>query len=204
MNHRCKEKDRLDELQTLIGQQAYLFYTEWMKVQGRKAPPIETFATSKFYTTFIKFAQHVTRTQIPNPLNFIKVMTGDGITPAMWTRDEIYSAYLQSYDQTVPPDIQVLATLELINILCMDYECAPDQLFMIMKIDKLADLIRQRKLSPWLLLASAKFRTWIRGLPHQDGEIIKQAINLGAMSIRIQQEAILFAEFGKIAQEVGL
>lgn len=204
MRHHCKEKARLDELKSVRGQSAYLYYTEWMKVQGRKAPPIETFSTSKFYSTFLKFADHVIRTTIPNPVNFIKVMTDSGITPAMWTRDEVYSSYLKTYDMSISPDEQVVSSLELINTLCIDYECSPAELFSLMKPDRLADLIRQKKLSPWLLLASKVFRDWLRSIPVEDSDIIKHAINVGAMSIRIQEEAQLFSEFGKVAREVGL
>ena len=54
MRHTCKEKERSLELTGPIGQAGYIFYCDWMKFYKRKPPNIATFATSRYYSSFIE------------------------------------------------------------------------------------------------------------------------------------------------------
>jgi len=71
MKHSCREKERTEELATPIGQGAYMFYCDWMKAYKRKAPSADTFATSRYYTSFIEFARHVKKLNIADPAKFV-------------------------------------------------------------------------------------------------------------------------------------
>ena len=55
MKHECTGMVRSREIQTVIGQQAYCLYKFWLEKQRKSAPLIDTFCTSSFYTSFIKF-----------------------------------------------------------------------------------------------------------------------------------------------------
>ena len=65
MVHRCKAMKRDEQIRTPLGQSAWSYYQKWMKAYRRAVPSIETFLTSNFYTTFIKFAKFAQKVGLP-------------------------------------------------------------------------------------------------------------------------------------------
>jgi len=207
MNHRCKEKERLEELRGLVGQSAYAYYSEWMKQSKRSVPPLETFAHSSFYSTFIKFANHVRRVNMPNPMGFIKIMVSSNIQPSLWCRDNVYALYLQSYDTAVPPTTQFIDSLDFALWMAGEHEVQPAEVFSAMGLEKVLLSVQKRKLSPWFLVASKKFREWMAAQNEWDKSRLEGAVQVGAMIMRIQQtekHIKLFKEFSKATEEAGL
>ena len=205
MNHRCPAREKIDELRGSVGQAAYAHYSDWMIAKKRSVPPIETFAESKMYNAFVKFAEHAVRTNIPNVKQFIKLMVEhNDVSPMLWCRDNVYAMYLEWYDQAFPPEVQVLESLEFIKGLIEDYECTPEWIFKMIPVDTLALHIRRRKISPWFLASSKVFRTHLLTCEQEDKEKLERAMNMGAMIARIQKDAGLFQFFNRVTQSEGL
>lgn len=205
MSHRCKERDRIEELRGAIGQAAYAHYSEWMKAKKRSIPKIETFGASQYYSTFMKFAEHALRTNIPNIKQFIKLMVSHGdITPALWCRDNVYAMYLEWYDQAYPPEVQVLESLEFLKTLIEDYDCSTAAVFKVVPVDTLVLYIKRRKISPWFLASSKVFRAHLLTCAQEDKDKLERAMNMGAMIARIQKDAGLFAFFNRVTLSEGL
>jgi phage/plasmid-associated DNA primase len=205
MKHHCPQRERLDELRSSVGQTAYAHYSEWMKQKKRSVPPIETFATSKLYTTFIKFAEHAACSNIPNVKQFIKLMVEhNDVSPTLWTRDNIYALYLEWYDDGYSPEQQVLESVEFIQQLALDYECTPSWIFKVVPVDTLVLHIKRRKISPWFLMSSSVFRRHLLLCESEDKDKLERALNAGAMINRIQRNPDLFRFFNRVTSEVGL
>lgn len=205
MKHNCKEKQRHEQLRSPIGQAAYQYYAEWMRLKKHSVPPIETFAESKFYSTFIKFAQHVTKVHIPNVKQFIRLMVeNDNVAPGLWCRDNVYSMYLKAYDAAVSPLDQFMASLQLLEELALELKVGLGEVYPAIGVDTLEDLIKKRKLSHWFLLASAKFRSYLLKLSAEERDRLASALNADAAVARVMQEQALFTEFGRATKEVGL
>ena len=204
MNHFCKEKQKLEELQSHIGVLAYQYYSVWMKEKKRSVPPIETFANSMYYGTFIKFSKYVDKTNIPDVPRFIKLMVENGdVTPTLWCRDSIYAMYVEWYDSLNSPEEQFLKSLDNIRQLISDYDATPATFFQTIPLKKLIEIIRKRRLSPWFLLASKVFRTFLQNAGNDDKAQISTALNLGVMSMRIRQSSELFADFNEATKSEG-
>ena len=205
MKHRCKEKARHDELRSPLGQAAYSYYAHWMKAQRHSVPAIDNFSASKFYTTFIKFAEYATRTRLPNVMRFIEVMVeNDKVPPSLWCRDSVYAMYLQGYDAAVPPEKQFVASYDTLVEMAGDLRADLKDVFPAIGVETLINLIQKKKLSHWFLLASDAFKTYLRSLPPEDRERVTMSMNIGAAVERIRQEHILFKEFGRGTKEMGL
>ena len=204
MKHHCREMLRHEELRSTIGQAAYQFYAEWMKLSNRKAPPIETFAESRYYPSFVKFARHVKKVHLPTPLAFVRTMVDNKLDPSLWTRDNVYVLYMTGYDDVVPPTKQFIESLDLIMQLAKDHECAPEQVFQVLGVNKLLDLVQKRKLSPWFLIASDAFRVYLASRNEQDACKLSDGVQVGAMIDRIKRNEKLFTEFSKATKELGL
>lgn len=204
MNHRCPEKLKIDQLRSPIGQAAYLHYAEWMKAQRHSVPPIETFAESRLYSTFIKFAEYAQKTHLPAVTDFIRLMVQEKLSPTLWARDATYAMYLQKYDAIVSPHEQVARALEELMALSAEMGVKLSKVFEALGPSDLIRLIQKRKLTFWLLMASGKFRTYLATLPPEDRDRIASAMNAGAAIGRIQQEPLLFKELGALIKEAGL
>jgi hypothetical protein len=204
MKHRCPERDRIEELRGPIGQAAYASYAAWMKAKKHSVPPIDTFATSKSYGTFIRFAKHVTRVHIPNVEAFIRFMVESDVPPVLWTKDNIFSMYLRLYDDAVHPTEQVARSQELLAELILELKVEPAEIYETLGVDTLEELLKRRKLSAWFLMASQIFRRFLQGLPAEDRDRLSNALHLGAAIVRFSQEPEMFARFGVEAASLGL
>lgn len=204
MNHRCREKIRNDELRSAIGLAAYAHYIEWMKLKKHTPPPVETFATSKFYGSFVKFAEYVARVHVPNVRHFIATMVEHGISPTLWSRDQTYALYLQWYDNAYSPESQVLESLELLQEYATDLKVSKHDVYSAIGVELLLKLIRQRKISGWFLFASPGFKRYLNTLSGDQKEALQNAMNAGAMITRIQQQPDLLRYFTKVLTEEDL
>lgn len=208
MKHRCRERERIEELRGPIGQSAYAFYSDWMRLNKRSVPPMETFASSSYYNSFIKFANHVRRVNMPNPPGFVKAMVENGnVQPVLWCRDNVYAMYLQGYDKIVNPTTQFINSVDMVMELAKDYECEPRDVFKQLGVTKILDLVQKRKLSPWFLVSSGAFREYMKSHEEMETNRLEAGVQVGAMIMRIQQspENIeLFTEFSKATKELDL
>jgi hypothetical protein len=204
MNHRCPERDKIDVLRSATGQAAYAHYGEWMKLKKRTVPPIETFAESRYFQAFIRFAEHAVKTQIPNVKVFIRLMVEhNDVSPMLWCRDSVYALYLEWYDQAYPPEIQVIETLDFLKELCSGYSVPPAEIFKAVPVQTLTSYIGRRKISPWFLSASKVFRQHLLSASPEDKERLERSMNLGAMIARIQKDQGLFELFGRVTSAEG-
>ena len=103
MNHRCVAMKRDEQIKTPMGQASWSYYQKWMKAQRRSIPSIETFLTSKFYTTFMKFAESVQKVGLPDVDTFVWYMTEKKIQPVIWINNEIYTNYIEFLDKKADP-----------------------------------------------------------------------------------------------------
>lgn len=201
MNHRCRERERLDELRSPIGQAAYSYYTEWMKKKKRSAPDIEVFAESVLYSTFVKFAHHVNRVKMPSPLAFIRLMVESDIQPTLWCRDTAYAMYIQSYDKVIDPPQQFMDSLELAHELAKEHGVQSGEVFQALGVEKLLALVQRKKLSPWFLIASGRFRSFMKSSELHYSQLY-DAVQVGPMVTRIKNDPEA-AEFLKLFTEVA-
>lgn len=205
MNHVCKDKLRIDALKSPLGQAAYSYYDLWMRSHGRSVPTIDKFGESRYFSTFLKFAEHVKKVHIPNVATFIKVMADNGkVGPELWCRDNVYAMYLKGYDKAVPPERQFMESLELLEKLAADYEVPVSAIFKEVPHSKLVELIERRKLSHWFLLASKVFRQHMVDVEEQRRDDLERAMNISSVITRVQQEPALFKELNEATRQVGL
>lgn len=159
---------REDEIQTPIGQSAWALYQDWMTAYKRVAPSTSIFLTSKYYATFIKFAKYIKELNIPDIDIFIALMKEKDISPTIWTNDEVYALYLEYLDRRISPIKQAEITINTLFKLSDEYECDVADVFNKVHPNETLQLIRSRRISPWLLMHSAAFKKlMIRCTPEQ-------------------------------------
>lgn len=158
LSHRCKQMQREEEFQSPIGQAAWNYYQKWMRTMKRMPPPPKSFLTSKYYRSFINFAKFAQKVDLPRPEKFIWLMVERSFQPTLWTSDDAYVLYLEFLDYKVSPLEQARLSVEtLLNIADKNNIDVTD-IFNVITANEIMHLLRTRRLSPWFLLNSKKFR----------------------------------------------
>lgn len=204
MNHYCKERERFEELKSPFGQAGYEYYCEWMRLHKRKAPNIDTFATSKFYTAFVKFAKRAVQLDLPNPDMFIRLMVDRDISPLLWARDQCYSIYLEFYNSKVDPLDQVKETIETLMDIAEKENVDLSDIFKHLGSRRITDLIRKRAVTPWLLFCSVSFGEFLKGLEPDEWSEMSAVINPAYWSEKLALSKNVVNDIIKISNELGL
>ena len=176
LKHRCKHMERAEEIQTQTGQMAWLYYQKWMKAYRRMVPAIESFMVSKYYQCFIRFTKHAQKLNLPDIDTFILLMKKEDISPTIWTNDQVYSIYLEYLDRRAAPAHQAKITVNTLFKIADEKECDVSEVFEILEPNEVIDLLRERRLSPWLILFSGKFKQMLINETTTEQRIIMETI----------------------------
>jgi len=176
IKHNCKHMKRAEEMKSPIGQAAWAFYQSWMKAYHRMVPSIDSFTKSKFYQSFIRFATHVKKLNIPDPEAFIALMKEKDISPTIWTNDQVYAIYLEFLDRRASPTSQAKITINTLFKIADACECEVSEVFDMLTGNEIIILLRERRLSPWILLVSKKFKQMLIKNVTDEQRIIMESI----------------------------
>lgn len=204
MKHECTQMLRGKEIQTVIGQSAYGLYKVWMEKQRRAAPPIETFLSSAYFTSFMKFSAWVRDTGVAEATKYVELMVAAKIAPALWRRNEAYQIYLEHFDKRTDPISQATTTIETILALADGLECQPGEVFSKFQVGDILELIQQRRLSPWLLFCSRSFKNWYQGLHDADRTALMKSIGIDYWANKMESKPKVVEELKGIAESIGL
>ena len=176
LSHHCKEMRKFEEFQSPIGQAALGYYQRWMRVMKRNPPAGNAFLASRYYRTFINFAQFVAKVNLPTPEKFIWLMNEKSYPPTMWTNDDAYTQYLEFLDRRSPPMDQVAVSLKTLLNVADEHDVDISEVFDHIKPGSLIHMVRTRQLSPWVLLHSKVFKQFFRDKLSEEQKIILQTL----------------------------
>lgn len=97
--HKCEPKRRaMQEKETgvQLGYQAYIRFYE-ISQGSAKFKTYQDFATSSFYTAFVKFGRHMVGIRAVNPKSFIEYVIKQNKKIDYWCREDLYLEYLHQY-----------------------------------------------------------------------------------------------------------
>lgn len=204
MKHRCAEMKRAEDIGTTSGQAAYAAYSTWMRAMNRKVPPIETFSTSRYFNTMVKFVEWCWKVKLPSMENFIRLMVSKNLSPMLWCRDECYSLYLEWIDRTSDPLDQAAVTIDTLYKIADAAEMSAGEVFGIISHREVMQLIRQRLLSPWLLLCSKQFKAFLMALGGSDREELMALINYSYWAEKFEANPRIVEQMKLLAGEMGI
>jgi len=161
MNHECKEMRRDAEIKTPIGQAAYSLYEKWMKAQRRNVPKLETFLTSRYYNTFVKFAKFAKKVGLPDTDLFISYMIKTDIPPTIWVNDQVYAGYIEYLDKRADPTKQAQSTIDYLFKVADSLDVDVSEVFEHLDGNDVIQMLTRRQLSPWILINSPKFKQFL-------------------------------------------
>jgi hypothetical protein len=175
--HECKQMKRDKELKTPLGQTAWRYYQLWLREQKRMAPQeASTFTTSKYYRTFLNFAQFVSASNLPWPEKFIWLMVSKKWPPTLWTTDSVYTTYIEFLDYKTTPQEQIKLSIETVISAANKYDIDITEVFAQLHPNEIIQHIRTRRLSPWFLLYCQTFKTFFKERISPEQKIIIETL----------------------------
>ncbi len=158
-NHTCKEQQRIDKLQSTIGMTSYRLFIMWRELKYKKKCSVdkEQFSHSKYFKIFYDIVVKLKYLEIDNHKEFIQYMVAISMEPVMWTDTRIYNLYYNHID-SLSPEEQCNRGIETLLELAEYVNCDASEIFDKLSTGDIIHLIKKRKLSPWVLFGSDKFK----------------------------------------------
>lgn len=196
---------RQEEFNTPTGQAAWMYYQTWFRTMKKMPPRADAFLSSKYYRTFNNFAVFIRKVDIPKPDKFIWLMVEKGFQPSMWTLDASYALYMDYLEHTVPPMEQVRLSIDTLFAHAERHEVDVENVFDVLHPSDLISMLRNRRLSPWLLLNSKKFKMFFVNKANAEQQMILETlIRFESWADRLTKNPELTENIKRCVRELNL
>jgi len=162
--HTCRSKERWEFLTTKKGYKSFNDYSYWLSKKKSSVPQKQTFVNSRFFNSFSEFQEFVIDKGIPDKKMYIDYMNINNISPMLWRMKESYDMFINYFDEFVEIDIKCNLTFKLLEELASILECKRVEVFNQLLASEISRLIFERRLTPWVLLASKEFLSYMHNL----------------------------------------
>jgi hypothetical protein len=196
---------RQEELHSSQGQAAWLLYQAWFKAMKKMPPRIDAFPVSKYFRTFMNIAAFVQHVNLPKPEKFVWLMVQKDFPPTMWLLDEAYALYIEYLEYNTPPIEQVQISIDTLFSVADKHNVDVDQVFTKIHPNDLIQMIRARRLSPWLLLMSKKFKEYfVKTVSQEQRIILETLIRPDTWADRFEKHGETVTKIKQCVQELNL
>jgi hypothetical protein len=202
--HNCEEKKRSEFSATKTGKLALNYYNTWLNLRGRRSVNIETFTTCYYYKSFTKFVTFTKEMGIPNVKKFIELMVERDMPPNLWSHSAVYQNFIEWFDKNTHPLEFAKITANTILDLSKIFDCESREVFSYMLPLELINLIHSRKLSPWILLLSKAFQSYLSKLPKHQFISIESVIDPERWMDKFSKNSELISDMKKIVRELNI
>ncbi len=204
IEHVCLQMQRSQKMKTADGVSAWVAYTIWLKAKGLKVPPQTSFLTSKFYQSFIKFAEFVRQVKTINVEQYVINMVKHGIPPVIWTHDSIYSEWIRSTTEEKSPIKQVQNTAMFLMQYAEEQGFDISELFKHVTLPLFVHWLESRQISMWFMLGSKCFKQWQAALDGEDREYLSTKFSVEEWLQKVRNNPNTMEKIKAIVHEMGL
>ena len=164
--HVCEQKRRHLSRNEKHVQAAMLVYQKFYEIAQKNAKPrtFDDFASSPYYTAFVKFGSFVVNTNPIYPERFIEWVVRSGVKLDHWCRDELYDQYLQETIKNEPADGAIQRSLKTMMDWGDQNKAPWEHYFSYVNLNRATHDIKEGLISPWVLLNTKSGRDMLKKL----------------------------------------
>lgn len=154
--HVCEQKRRhlsQSEKHVQAGLLTYQRFFEITQSTGSKKT-FSDFASSPYYTAFVKFGSFLVNTAPIYPERFIDFVVKSGVKLDHWCRDELYDKYIEELIKIEPADGAVQRSIKTMMDWADANQAQWEHYFEYVNLNRSAHDIKEGLISPWLVLNS--------------------------------------------------
>lgn len=177
--HVCEQKRRHLSKNEKHVQTAMIVYQKFYEIaQGsNKQKTFEEFASSPYYTAFVKFGSFVVNTNPVYPERFIEWVIRSGVKLDHWCRDELYDKYIQEMIKQEPADGAIQRTIKTMMEWGESNNAPWEHYFSYVNLNRATHDIKEGLISPWILLNCRSGRELLSKLNDEQLNIISLVID---------------------------
>jgi hypothetical protein len=172
--HVCEQKRRYLGREERHVQSGLLTYQRFYELtqKGKTAKTFEEFASSPYYTAFVKFGSFMINTAPIYPERFIDYVIKSGVKLDHWCRDELYDAYIKELIKIEPADGAIQRTIKTM-MEWADSNSAPwEHYFQYVNLNRATHDIKEGLVSPWLILNTKSGKELLQRMNDEQLEIV--------------------------------
>lgn len=152
--HICEQKRRHLSKHEKHVQAGLLTYQRFYDItqKGKTQKTFEDFATSPYYTAFVKFGSFLVNTAPIYPERFIDYVIKSGVKLDHWCRDELYDEYIAELIKKEPADGAIQRSIKHMMDWADENKAAWEHYFQYVNLNRATHDIKEGLISPWLVL----------------------------------------------------
>jgi hypothetical protein len=177
--HICEQKRRYLSKNEKHVQAGLLTYQRFYEItqKASKLKTFEDFATSPYYTAFVKFGSFIVNTSPIYPERFIDYVIKSGIKLDHWCRDSLYEQYIIELIKIEPADGAVQRTIKTMMDWGDNNQSPWEHYFAYVNLNRAAHDIKEGLISPWIVLNTRAGKDMLKRMNDEHLEIISSIID---------------------------
>lgn len=157
VSHLCEPKRRFlakDDKQNRIAYQSWLLFRRLTIANVKHDKPYEEFIANKYYTDFMKLAQHIIDLNLDDPEGFVKFIIMNSVKIGDWRKAVVYETYIK--DRTKKETIERAIERSLLNMKAWAEKTSNNwqDYFQTVSTPEAVQDIRMGRISPWCTFAT--------------------------------------------------
>ena len=177
--HICEQKRRhmsKTEKHVQAGLLTYQKFYDFTQ-KGRTQKTFDDFASSPYYTAFVKFGSFLVNASPVYPERFIDYVIKSGIKLDHWCRDELYNTYLADLLKTEPADGAIQRSIKTMMDWSEKNNAPWEHYFAYVNLNRATHDIKEGLISPWIILNSKAGKEMLTRMNDEQLEIIGSYID---------------------------
>jgi len=177
--HVCEQKRRhLSKNEKHVQMGLLTFQRFYELTQKAKQPKtFDEFASSSFYTAFVKFGSFMVNTAPIYPERFIDFVIKSGVKLDHWCRDELYDSYISELIKIEPADGAIQRTISTMMDWGEKNSAQWEHYFAYVNLNRATHDIKEGLISPWIVLNSKSGRDMLKRMNDEQLDIVGPVID---------------------------
>ena len=177
--HICEQKRRFMSKNEKHVQAGLLTYQKFYDLtqKGKNSKTFDEFASSPYYTAFVKFGSFLVNTAPIYPERFIDYVVKSGVKLDHWCRDELYDTYLQELIKIEPADGAIQRTLSTMIDWGEKNSAEWEHYFAYVNLNRATHDIKEGLISPWVVLNTRAGKEMLQRMNDEQLDIIGSIID---------------------------
>lgn len=177
--HICEQKRRYlskDDKHVIMGM---LTFQRFYEINQKTSQPktFEEFASSSFYTAFVKFGSFMINTAPIYPERFIDFVIKSGVKLDHWCTDHMYEKYIQDLIKQEPADGAIQRSIMTMMNWAEQNSAQWEHYFAYVNLNRATHHIKEGLISPWILLNTKSGKEMLQRMNDEQLEIIGTIID---------------------------
>ena len=179
MVHVCEQKRRWmakDEKGVTLGMHTYVKFYQYNQNAARTRT-FEDFATSPYYTAFVKFGNYCINTKCIKTERFIDWVVTSKIKLDQWAKDATYTLFLDSALKTENVNDALSRAIEYSLDWADEKDMKAEDIMRYGSHNRLCQAITTGKISPWIIYQSTSGQEFLSRLSSEQMQLIWSVID---------------------------